>query len=153
MNYDPLRLIVRLLKNILLSPEADSSKGNLILNLSYGRKENVISSMFSSKMCDIIFSIASSIDNRDLFDRNNPDIPTIFQDVFGIIALTFENLDLSQFISSESRPSKSMENNNQSYKKPIRHGRFAGSVSVQLSVTTILLLLYLRYFLLRLVRV
>lgn len=133
---EPLKLVSRLIKDILLSPEADASKGNLILNLSYGRKETVIASMYASKMCDIIFSVASSVNNKDVFGRNATDVSDIFEDIFCIISSIFENIDLKQLLSANTNSNNAIENNGQkSFKKPIRHGRFSGSVSVQLSVS------------------
>ena len=127
-------MVSRLLKDILVSPEADSSKGNLILNLSYGRKDSIISSMYSSKICDILFSLASSINNKEIFGKNSMNIPVIFEDIFCIIASIFECVDLKQLLNANSKTSKLIENDQKSFKKPIRHGKFSGSVSVQLSV-------------------
>lgn len=121
----------------MLSPEADSSKGNLILNLSYGRKESVISSMYSSKMCDILFSVASSVNNKEVFGRINTETAVIFEYIFCIISSVFENVDLKQLLYTNAKASNSVETDQKPFKKPIRHGRFSGSVSVQLSVSLV----------------
>lgn len=131
-------MVSRLLKNILVSPEADSSKGNLILNLSYGRKESVVAAMHASKMSDILFSVASSANNKDIFGKNSSSIPAIFEDVFCIIASIFDNVDLNQLLSEYTKSAQPTEKDHKSIKKPIRHGRFSGSVSVQLSVSLFL---------------
>lgn len=91
--------------------------------------------MYNSKMCDIIFSVASSVNNKDVFRGNNLDIPVIFEDIFCIISSIFENIDLKQLWSTNAKASNSIEKDQKSFKKPIRHGRFSGSVSVQLSVS------------------
>ena len=134
INYEPLKQVFRLLKNLLLSPEAEvlNGNGNLIQKLSYGRREHVISSMFKSKMSDMLFSLASSV-NDDIFQISNSDVSSIFEDIFCIVASLFENIDLSQlFIQSQSNKTNNLDL--QQTKKPIRHGRFSGSVSIQLSV-------------------
>ena len=132
-------MVSRLLKDVLLSPGADSSKGNLILNLSYGRKESVIAAMHTSKMCDILFSVSSSVNNKDVFGKNSMTVPVIFEDVFCIISSIFENIDLNQLFIANAKINQPTEDGQKSFKKPIRHGRFSGSVSVQLSVSFLLL--------------
>lgn len=123
------------MKNILLSPEAETTKGNLIQTLAYGRKETVIGAMYKSKMCDLIFSLASSVNDRVIFKTSNNDVPDIFEYLFCIIASIFNDVDISQLISNVC-PKKSEKLVAQKpLKKPIRHGRFSGSVSVQLSVS------------------
>lgn len=110
------------------------SKGNLIQTLAYGKKETIIGAMYKSKMCDLIFSLASSANDRVLFKSSNIDVPRIFEDLFCIIASIFNDVEVSQIIA-HSCPKKSNHLGMQKpLKKPIRHGRFSGSVSVQLSV-------------------
>jgi hypothetical protein len=142
INYEPLKQVTRLLKNILLSPEAEISKGNLIQTLAYGKKETVIGSMYKSKMCDLIFSLASSVNDRVIFRSPNDDVSVIFADLFCIIASIFDDVDISQLFSLVC-PKKSENLSSQKpLKKPIRHGRFSGSVSVQLSVSYRDMLIY-----------
>lgn len=118
-----------------MSPEAETTKGNLIQTLAYGKKETVIGAMEKSKMCDLIFSLASSVNDRVIFRASNNDVSDIFEDLFCIIASIFNDADISQLISYVS-PKKSEKLDAQKpLKKPIRHGRFSGSVSVQLSVS------------------
>lgn len=130
-----MKQVSRLLKNLLLSPEAEVSKGNLIQKLVYGRKWHLIKAMSKSKMCDVLFSLASSVNDRQIFRSANHEVSSIFEDIFCIIASIFEAVDPSQiFTRAKLDSANNLEDRNLA-KKPIRHGRFSGSVSVQLSVS------------------
>lgn len=129
-----MKQVLRLLKNILISPEAEVSKGNLIQNLAYGKKETVIGAMYKTKMCDLIFSLATSVNDRSIFRTSNNDVPDMFEDLFCIIASIFNDVEVSQLLSHVCPKKSDNLGVQKSIKKPIRHGRFSGSVSVQLSV-------------------
>lgn len=135
INYEPLKQISRLLKNLLISSEAEVSKGNLIQKLAYGRKEHVINAMCKAKLCDLLFSFASSASDRTIFRTSDSNVSSIFEDIFCIIATIFDGFDVSQLFSClTNNKMKNILEDQKIVKKPIRHGRFSGSVSVQLSV-------------------
>lgn len=131
-----MKQVIKLIKNTLLSPEAEVSKGNLIQNLAYGRKESVISAMSKSKMIDVLFSLTSCANDRKIFKASSSDVEVIFEDLFCVIASLFDSVDPSHLVKSKTISSSGLEAQ-ASIKKPIRHGRFSGSVSVQLSVRLI----------------
>lgn len=121
------------------SPDAEITKGNLIQNLAYGKKENIIKSMSDCKMCDIIFTLASSLggDIISAFKKGNKDdASVIFSDIFSIIAAIFDDIEVPSLILKSRSVIAEDPNSRQLFKKPIRHGRFSGSVCVQLSVIT-----------------
>jgi hypothetical protein len=128
---------MKLLRMILISPESEISKGNLIQNLAYGRKENIIASMSNCKTCDLIFSIASSVSDQHIFNGSNEELSSVFSEIFAVIATIFGNIDISDFVLSSSNMSFSQNLIQNKIRKPIRHGRFSGSVSIQLSVSLI----------------
>ncbi len=134
INYEPIKQVTRLLKNILLSPEAEVSKGNLIQTLAYGRKETIIGAMYKSKMSDLIFSLACSANDRIIFKTSSNYVLHIFEDLFCIIASIFNDVEVSQLIYHVCPKKSDHLGIQKPLKKPIRHGRFSGSVSVQLSV-------------------
>ena len=143
-----LKLVTRLLKNILSSPDAEITKGNLIQNLAYGKKENIIKSMSDCKMSDIIFTLASSLGGDIIYafkEGNKDDTSVIFADIFSIIAAIFDGIDVPNLILKSRSVIAEDLNSKRSFKKPIRHGRFSGSVCVQLSVITECLSIYSYY--------
>lgn len=95
--------------------------------------------MSNCKMCDILFTLASSLsgDIISVFkEGNKDDVSVIFADIFSIIAIIFEDIDVSSLVLKSRSMIVEDSNSRRSFKKPIRHGRFSGSVSVQLSVFT-----------------
>ena len=121
---------------------------NLIQNLAYGKKENIIKSMSDCKMSDIIFTLASSLGGDIIYafkEGNKDDTSVIFADIFSIIAAIFDGIDVPNLILKSRSVIAEDLNSKRSFKKPIRHGRFSGSVCVQLSVITECLTIYSYY--------
>lgn len=117
-------------------PEPATDKGNLILNLAYGKKETILLAMSRYKTIDIIFGISSVTDGEDCgLPFNEANNYGIYQKVWDIIATIFRDIPADAIIDVKVKPksASNAENEEQSLRKPIRHGRFAGSVSVRLS--------------------
>ena len=149
INYEPLKLVSRLLKNILISPEADSSKGNLILNLSYGRKESVVAAMHASKMSDILFQSLVQLTTRIYLAKTARQF-LLFWRCLLHHRFYFRKRWFESAFERGYKISSIDWKDHKSIKKPIRHGRFSGSVSVQLSVSLFYKEVLLFYYLTRL---
>lgn len=133
LNLDPVKMVSRLLKNALICPEKECVGGNQIQNLAYGRRETIIASMAKSKMIDLIFTLSSSSSDRKLFDPSRNDVSAIFEDILCIISTIFDGIEISDLFKKNAQQIAN-DIDSGKIRKPIRHGRFSGSVSVQLSV-------------------
>ena len=125
-----------MLLTLLEAPEASTDKGNLSLNLAYGKKETLLASMTRCKTIDIVFAISSALEN------DNHGLPFsqaqgyhIYQMAWSIISCIFRDVCVDSIIDIKATPKAagSAEAEERPIRKPIRHGRFSGSVSVRLS--------------------
>ncbi len=135
LKYNTVAEILSLLLTLLAAPEASTEKGNLNLNLAYGKKETLLASMTCCKTIDIIFGISSAFENEDNgLPFNTAREFDIYQKTWSIISCIFRDVSADSIIDIKVGPKTgSAETEDRPIRKPIRHGRFSGSVSVRLS--------------------
>jgi hypothetical protein len=119
----------------------DPASNNLTLSLAYARNPQLVKAMYKSKVIDIIFCMASSFDEV-LSDLPTSQLVAILGNALAVTARIFEVAHVDSIVKLSSGGSSSEPSMFGSApvdlrtRKPIRHGRFSGSVSVQLSVST-----------------
>lgn len=88
--------------------------------------------MQKCRLIDVVFCLTSSIGNPDVLSWTNYETAKIFEHLLALLSSLFRDVSAADLVESkkavmEAEPSSKP-------RKPIRHGRFSGSVSVQLSV-------------------
>lgn len=95
----------------------------------------LLTAMTKCKMTDIIFALTSSLDSGDCLSFTETMTFDILEHLLEITALTFRDLPVEDIVM-RNKPLESFAadlNAGPKARKPIRHGRFSGSISVQLS--------------------
>jgi hypothetical protein len=135
-----LRKVLTLVRNLLAIPDANCSytSSHVALASSFGRQERLIAALKDGRLLEFIIVAASSCrDARDgrVFGPHVPLVVEIFQcllcasDPDAIAAIHGLDADGPQLCETEQSLQKETK-----LRKPIRHGRFSGSVVVRLSV-------------------
>jgi len=117
---------------------------DLVQSMAYGNNSMLIKSLYKSKFMDLFFCIASSW-NEILSDIPRGDANHIFNCTLHILECVFDlsilkdlaHYTVSKSISCLTESSLDQDLMQKPCKRPIRHGRFSGAVSVQLSVGSI----------------
>jgi hypothetical protein len=135
-----LRKIFTLLRNSLATPDASShyASNNVALASSFGRQERLISGMRSTRLLEFLIVAASSCNDRRDGRIFGPHATLLLQIFHCIFASYDPDVIASMWNADEAGPQISeTEQALQKEKKlrrPIRHGRFNGTVVVRLSV-------------------
>ena len=135
-----LKRVLTLIRNLLAIPDASEqySATNVSLASSFGRQERLVVSMQNARLLEFLMVAAGACnDQRDhrLFASHVPLLVEIFHCLFrvydpdSIAAMQSFDKDGPQGCAAEEAIQKEVK-----IKRPIRHGRFSGSVVVRLSV-------------------
>ena len=144
-NFEMLNGIIHIIR-ILLSME-DQKSHDLVHSMAYGNNCQLIKALHKSKLIDVLFCISSS--KKEVLSGIPSTYSTpIFGSTLRIIECIFDlnilndliNYAASQSVSCSADSSLNQDSEPKAFRKPIRHGRFSGSVSVQLSVRRLFVL-------------
>lgn len=138
--------VLTLLRNLLAIPDCSASyqSANVALSSTFGRQERLVHSLQKTRLLEFLIVAAGSCNDRRDGRLFGPHV-TLLVEIFHCLLKTADPDAISAMYScDDDGPQRDhFENFVQAepkIRKPIRHGRFSGSVVVRLSVRTLLMI-------------